>query len=70
MDIFNAWNEYQLGFDSPRYLWLLPVLLILGSGEVGFTRAVNMEIVAKEIAQKLGKAGERLPLPPVAIKGG
>ncbi len=31
----------------------LPVLLILGSGEVGLGRAVNMEIVAKEIVATL-----------------
>jgi uncharacterized membrane protein len=31
----------------------LPVLLILGSGEVGFGYAVNMEIVAKEIVATL-----------------
>lgn len=31
----------------------LPVLLILGSGEFGFTQAVNMEIVAKEIVATL-----------------
>ncbi len=28
MDLLNYWREYQLGFDSPRFLWLLPVLLI------------------------------------------
>lgn len=31
----------------------LPVLLILGSGEVGLTRAMNMEVVAKEIVATL-----------------
>lgn len=31
----------------------LPVLLILGSGEMGFGQAVNMEIVAKEIVATL-----------------
>jgi uncharacterized membrane protein len=31
----------------------LPVLLILGSGEVGFGRAVNMEVVAKEVVATL-----------------
>lgn len=31
----------------------LPVLLILGSGEMGFTQAVNMEIVAKEVVATL-----------------
>jgi Mg-chelatase subunit ChlD len=28
MDFFSHWREYQLGFDSPRVLWLLPALLI------------------------------------------
>jgi uncharacterized membrane protein len=28
MSFLNAWDEYQIGFDSPSYLWLLPVLLI------------------------------------------
>ncbi len=28
MDFLNYFREYQLGFDSPKFLWLLPVLLI------------------------------------------
>lgn len=28
MDFLNNFREYQLGFDSPGFLWLLPVLLI------------------------------------------
>ena len=31
----------------------LPLLLILGSGQLGFTDAVNMEVVAKEIVATL-----------------